>query len=275
MFRTKAQKTIASLVFGAACMVAPSAWSAVQGVPLAGGIAGTVRDAAGQPQMGAAVLLINHQERVIERVLTNEHGEFKLLGLLPNLYSVKVTLASFVPALKKDILVQPGMRSVLNVSLNTLFSSIHLSYPTIENGSIMSDDWKWVLRSASPTRPVMRLLDPDEAEAAAGAAVGPSGEKVRRAVFSGTHAIVKVSAGDSALADLSGNEAGLGTAFALATSVYGANNLQVSGNVGYGPQTGTPATAFRTSFRRMLPGAIRKFRSPCGSCTCRGGSRRP
>jgi carboxypeptidase family protein len=254
MFRTKAQTTIASLVLGAACMVAPSAWSAVQGVPLAGGIAGTVRDAAGQPQMGAAVLLINHQERVIERVLTNERGEFKLLGLLPNLYSVKVTLASFVPALKKDILVQPGMRSVLNVSLNTLFSSIHLSYPTIENGSIMSDDWKWVLRSASPTRPVMRLLDPDEAEAATGAAAGPSGEKVRAAVFSGTHAIVKVSAGDSALADLSANEAGLGTAFALATSVYGANNLQVSGNVGYGPQTGAPATAFRTSFRRNVAG---------------------
>ena len=27
----------------------------------------------------------------------------------------------------------------------------------IENGSIMSDEWKWVLRSATATRPVLRF----------------------------------------------------------------------------------------------------------------------
>ena len=51
-----------------------------------------------------------------------------------------------------------------------------------------------------------------------------------------------------------GNEADLGTAFALATSLYGSNNLQVSGNVGYGSQTGVPAAAFRTSYSRDLMG---------------------
>jgi hypothetical protein len=228
-------------------MVVPSVLRAAEGGLLTGAITGTVKDPAGKPQLGAAVLLLNHQERVIGRVLTDERGEFKLLGLLPNLYSIKVTLASFVPAIKKDILVQPGMRSVLNVKVNTLFSSIQLSYPTIENGSIMSDDWKWVLRSASATRPVMRLLE----EAAANTAPG---EETRAAMFSGTHAILKVSAGDGALADVSGNEAALGTAFALATSVYGANNLQVSGNVGYGAQNGAPAAAFRTSYSRDLAG---------------------
>ena len=59
--------------------------------------------------------------------------------------------------MKKDILVQPGMRSVLNVNLNTLFSSIQFAYPPIENGSLMTDEWKWVLRSASATRPVHAL----------------------------------------------------------------------------------------------------------------------
>src|SRR5947209_17691128 len=159
MLKTKTQMTVASLVLGVACLVAPSVARAIQPAPFSGAITGIVKDAAGEPQMGAAIVLLNHQERVIGRVLTDERGEFKLLGLIPNFYSIKVTLASFIPAVKKDILVQPGMRSVLNVNLNTLFSSIQLSYPTIENGSIMSDDWKWVLRSSAPTRPVMRLVE--------------------------------------------------------------------------------------------------------------------
>jgi hypothetical protein len=200
--------------------------------------------------LGAAVLLLNHQERVINRVLTDERGEFKVLGLLPNFYSIKVTMASFVPAIKRDILVQPGMRSILNVNLNTLFSSIQLSYPTFESGSIMTDDWKWVLRSASATRPVMRLLDPANSDME----LSPdSQEKTRVAMFSGTHAILRVSGGDRPV-DLSANQADLGTAFALSTSVYGANNLQVSGNVGYGIQNGAPTTAFRTSYSRSLAG---------------------
>ena len=73
---------------------------------------------------------------------------------------MRITLATFFPAFKRGILVQPGMRSVLNVSLSGLFSTIQLSYPVaIENGGVMSDDWKWVLRSASSTRPVLRFLD--------------------------------------------------------------------------------------------------------------------
>src|SRR5579863_3027922 len=147
MLSTKTQRTVTSLVFGVACVVAPSMLCAGEMPSLSGAIAGTVKDTAGKPQLGAVVLLLNHQEHVIGRFLTDERGEFKVLGLLPNFYSVKVTLASFVPAFKRDILVQPGMRSILNVKLNTLFSSIQLSYPTLDNGSIMSDDWKWVLRS--------------------------------------------------------------------------------------------------------------------------------
>ena len=51
--------------------------------------------------MGAAVLLYNRQQRLLGRVLTDDHGEFKLLGLVPAPYSVKISLASFVPATKE------------------------------------------------------------------------------------------------------------------------------------------------------------------------------
>jgi hypothetical protein len=73
-------------------------------------------------------------------------------------------------------------------------------------------------------------------------------------VFSDTRGILKVSAGDGPVVTGTGNEADLGTAFALATSLYGNSLLQVSGNVGYGSQTGVPTAAFRTSYSRNLAG---------------------
>jgi hypothetical protein len=213
---------------------------------MAGAITGFVTDAAGVPQMGAAVLLFNRQERQFERALTDERGAFRFLGLNPDIYSIKVTLAAFVPAMKKGILVQPGMASVLNVNLNTLFSSIQFAYPPIENGSLMSDEWKWVLRSASPTRPVLRFSG--DVVALSTDAKG----KRRTAVFSDTRGVFKLSAGDGSVSSDTANQADMGTAFALATSLYGNNMLQVSGNVGYGSQTGVPTAAFRTSYSRNV-----------------------
>jgi hypothetical protein len=45
-----------------------------------------------------------------------------------------------------------------------------------------------------------------------------------------------------------GSSSDLGTAFALATSVFGTRELQFSGNVGYAAASGNPATAFRTRY---------------------------
>jgi hypothetical protein len=215
-------------------------------IPLSGGITGTVADAGGIPQMGATVILLNRQERQIEKLQTDDRGQFKFLGLFPDFYSVRVTLTTFLPAIKKSILVRPGERSVLNVSLSTLFSTIQLSSPNaIESGSILSDDWKWVLRSASSTRPVLRFIDPSTL---------PAGRVERAAIFSDTRGIVRVSAGEGALLAGAGTQADMGTTFALATSLYGNNLLQVSGNLGYGSQTGVPAAAFRTSYSRNFAG---------------------
>jgi len=247
MFRTKTHKTVTSLVVGIACLAVPVSRAAGP-LKLSGAITGLVSDSGGIRQMGATVLLLNRQDRVYEKVLTDERGEFKFLGLFPDLYSVRVTLAAFVPALKKNILVQPGMRSVLNVNLNTLFSSIQLAYPPLENGSLMSDEWKWVLRSASATRPVLRFTGDALAQAPV--------RSTRAAVFTDTRGIVKLSAGDGPLVTGVGNEADLGTAFALATSLYGNNLLEVSGNLGYGSQTGVPTAAFRTSYSRNGGGVL-------------------
>jgi len=247
MFSTKTHRSVAAVFLGVACLAAPCLSYAASPLKLSGAITGIVRDATGIPQMGAAVILYNRQERVSERALTDAWGEFWFSGLLPNVYSIRVSLATFMPAVKRDILVQPGMRSVLNVNLNTLISTIQLSLPAAENGALMSDDWKWVLRSASSTRPITRFLDETRDQVSS---------QQHTAVFSDTRGMLKVSAGEGPLFTGIGNQADLGTTFALATSLYGNNMLQVSGNVGYGSQTGVPAAAFRTSYSRSMSGGI-------------------
>jgi hypothetical protein len=248
MLLARTHNTVASLVIaGLVCLAGPNSGQAAMPVKLAGAITGFVTDASGVPQMGAVVVLFNRQERQFERAMTDQRGVFKFMGLAPDLYSVKVTLAAFVPALKKGILVQPGMASVLNVNLATLFSSIQFAYPPMETGGLMSDEWKWVLRSAGPTRPVLRFNGDALARAT-------SGNRRRSAVFSDTRGVFKVSAGEGSLSSGVANEADLGTAFALATSLYGNNMLKVSGNLGYGSQTGVPTASFRTSYSRNLAG---------------------
>lgn len=230
------------LVTGLLC--AASLATAATPAKLAGSIAGVVRDAAGVPQMGATVVLYNRSERPVQRALTNDKGMFGFASLAPDVYAIRVSLASFLPALKRNIVVQPGMQSLLNVSLASVFSSIELVYHGPGQGPIMSDDWKWVLRSSSATRPVLRFT-PDISE--------PTRRASSTSVFSGTHGMVKVSAGDQGRFSPLGTEPDLGTSFALATSIFGNNQFQLSGNVGYSSNTGIPAAAFRTSYRRELP----------------------
>ena len=242
MFSAKTHISVSALAIGVAglvCLLSPVATRAAEPVKLSGAIGGVVTNTSGNPQMGAAVVLYNRQDRVFQKVLTDERGEFRFLALFPDLYTVRVNLATFVPAVKKDILVQPGMRSVLNVSLSSLFSSIQILYPTVESGTLMTDDWKWILRSASATRPVMRFKDEPVAKDLSQEA----------SVFSDTRGVVQLSAGDPMMNGI-GSQVDMGTAFALATSVFGSNLLAVSGNLGYGAQTGVPAAAIRTSYSR-------------------------
>ena len=243
MLKAKAHITLTSLLAGMVWLAVPVRLPAAAGLQLSGAVTGIVSDPAGVPQMGATVQLLNRLDKPCARVVTDDRGEFRFLALVPDVYSIRVTLAAFVPALKKDILVQPGMRSALAVNLNTLFSTIQLAYPPFENG-LMTDDWKWVLRSASSTRPVLRFTPVPIAD--------PPKKPDHATVFSDTRGIVQLSAGEGEQATGVASQADMGTAFALATSLYGSNNLQVAGNVGYGSQTGAPATAFRTSYSRHI-----------------------
>ncbi len=235
---------------GVAAMLMAAAGSAraASPVPQSGSLIGFVASQAGVPQMGAGVFLYNDYERLVGRTLTNERGAFAFESLAPGLYTVRVTLASFVPAVKRNIRIQPGMRSFLSINLASVLSSIELVYSAPGTAKIMSDDWKWVLRTASSTRPVLRfgpLIDISS----------PSEERRQesREIFGDTRGVFRVSTGEYGELASAGTYADLGTAFALATSLFGSNHLEFAGSLAYSSSAGIPAAGFRTGFSRPDP----------------------
>ncbi len=244
MSRKQTHRSIGFLALAAACLCFEAvSWagdSLRSPLKLSGAIGGVVTDSTGLPEMGAWVILYNRQDRIYDKVLTDERGQFRFRGLFPDLYSVRVGLTTFVPALRKDILVQPGMQALLKVSLSSLFSSIQVAYPRPGNGTFMTDDWKWMLRGASATRPVLRFAGE------VGTALGD--HQPRASAFSDTRALLQLSASDGSPVTGASDEADLGTAFALATSIFGNSHLELSGNLGYGIQGGVPVSTFRTAY---------------------------
>jgi hypothetical protein len=212
---------------------------------LSGQLDGFVKDVAGKPQAGAIVVLLNRQDRLLQRSATDALGSFSFAELLPDFYSIQVSFASFVPAVKERIQIRPGMRSMLDVSLSRVFSSIQLISTTPLPNGLMSDSWKWVLRADSPSRPVLRFLPVQVSTSP------DSGESGPRTMFSDSRGLVKISASDGAPV-MGDSQADLGTQFAFVTSVYGGNRLQVAGDVGYGTGPAAPSGAFRTTYSREL-----------------------
>jgi hypothetical protein len=117
--------------------------------PLAGQILGHVRSSSGVAQMGATVLLYNRYDQLVRQALTTEQGRFAFDALAPDLYSLRVTLASFMPALRRNIAVAAGSENVLQINLASVLSTVELVSSGASRGTLMSDDWKWVLRSSS------------------------------------------------------------------------------------------------------------------------------
>lgn len=213
--------------------------SAITPLELSGSLGGQVKNASGVAQMGATVILYNRYDRAIRRVMTDADGSFRFNSLLPDLYSIRVSLNSFIPAFKRNIAIRPGFHSVLTINMASMLSSIEFVSSSPIKGSLMSDDWKWVLRSSQSTRPVLRYAD-----------LGPviTASKSRTNVFSETRGIVKVSAGDATSFAGTTAQPDLGTAFAVATSLFGSNQFEISGNFGYSAHTGLPTAGFRTRF---------------------------
>lgn len=244
----------AALALSFASLISLSSAQGASPVRFSGQLVGLVTDVSGKPQPGAMVVLLNRQNQFLQRSATDALGTFSFGDLLPDLYSIQVSFTSFVPAIKDRIQIRPGMRSLIDVSLSKVFSSIQLVSTSPVPGGLMSDSWKWTVRANDPLRPILRLLPAaapaqQSSEATSGTDTGTASS--RTSMFSESRGLVKISASDGAPV-MGDNQADLGTEFAFATSVYGGNHLQVAGDVGYGVGSIAPSGAFRTTYSRDL-----------------------
>src|SRR5579863_9015449 len=126
-----------------------------------GSISGYVRDGSGTPQMGAVVEIIGTAARTLT-VFTDGAGFYSAKDLLPGLYTVKVSAASFLPAWRDKVGLHAGASTHLNVTLSTLLNAMRVG-PL--RGDSDDDDWKWTLRSVA-NRPVLRVFDDPSANPA-------------------------------------------------------------------------------------------------------------
>jgi len=132
-----------------------------------GSLTGVVRDISGVPQMGATVEIISEAVRPAAPLdlFTNTQGTFRGQKLSPGFYTVRVTLAGFLPTLEKHVRINSNLTTVLRIELESMFASLDELRRSPSSAPIMSDDWKWVLRSASAMRPVLEWMDGDLAAA--------------------------------------------------------------------------------------------------------------
>jgi hypothetical protein len=128
----------------------------------AGRIAGTVADTTGTPQMGATISILPEQlaDSSPAHVFTDARGRFLSAPLAAGLYTVNVTLAGFLPALAQHVDVDQMRTTVLHMQMGTALASLERSAAQSPPGSTQdADNWKWVLRGASASRPILRWSD--------------------------------------------------------------------------------------------------------------------
>ncbi len=194
-----------------------------------GAISGYVRNVTGDPQMGAVVEILGAANRALT-VFTDGAGFYSASGLLPGLYTLKVTAPSFLPAMREKVGIHAGARVNVNVTLKTLLGMMQLGpIRTVSD----DDDWKWTLRSVA-NRPILRIFDDPTVVA----------EKQNHdlrgtlAFFSGSPAEGYGSGSD------------MSTTFTLERSIFSDSRLNFSGNLGYG--VGMPAAALRAGYSHRL-----------------------
>ena len=163
--------------------------------------------------------------------LTNTQGIFRGDKLSPGLYTVRVTLAGFLPTLQQHIRINPSLTTLVRVEMESMFATLDQLRRQPNATRAEADDWKWVLRSASGTRPVLQW---DEHSISAG---GDQNGPMPRMLMEFTD-------GARRPGSVSNVASAPGTAFAYNQKLSGAGSLLVAGQVSY--DTESPAGGVAT-----------------------------
>lgn len=223
------------------CLTAPRCGGAEYGR-----VAGTVLDTQGNPLMGATVLIVGPAlegtravDAVLERIITDAHGRFAIEHLVPGWYSLQVTSATRLPALRNGIRVEAGQTARLKFVLSDIFAPLRFQAPA---GSVSNwgDDWKWILRTSAVTRPILRYQE-----------VARTAAKISKPVLPASQRLIGMIPGSIRREALAGDP-GLGSILAYLRPLSEDADLLVAGSMtANGIQASSLATAVR---RNMLKG---------------------
>ncbi|MFI5094094.1 MAG: carboxypeptidase-like regulatory domain-containing protein [Candidatus Acidiferrales bacterium] len=214
-------------------MPADAQLKSVQGI-----LSGVVRDTAGTPQMGASVELI--QESVASTppldFFTNTQGVFRGERLVPGFYTVRVTLAGFLPTLEKHIRVSANLTTLVRIQLESMFASLEQLRRAPSSAASETDDWTWVLRTASSVRPVLQWVEEDPLSA-----VNVDADSVPAEPARGRLEFTDGSRRPGSVSNLPASPA---TAFAYDQQIGGTSRLLLAGLMSY--DTDSPAGGIAT-----------------------------
>ena len=164
-------------------------------------------------------------------LLTNDRGRFSTATLATGMYSIKVTLAGFLPAIQQHIQVNDQQTTLLEIVLGSVLSSFEkLQRHPAEQ--VASDEWIWVLRSSSATRSILRWQDGTIIVEG----VPNQSEVVQKQSF---HGRLDVTSGSDHPGSVSNLAASPGTAFAYDVEMGEHGRLYMAGQFSY--EGGAPA----------------------------------
>jgi hypothetical protein len=195
-----------------------------------GKLSGVVSDPAGNPQMGATILLSAEAVggRAPLQLLTNQNGIFTGQHLRPGLYSVKATLAGFLPTMEQHISVGADATTLIHIELDSVFASLDtLRRPASQPAE--NDDWRWVLRTSAASRPVLQFSD-------GSVIVADSGSSNADAHGPQPHAQVEMTSGASEPGSSSARSGAIATTASYDQSLGRAGRLLMAGRLQY-PQS--------------------------------------
>jgi len=215
-----------ALILALTCCSIGANTSSAQAKAAAGKLSGIVRDTTGTPQMGATVEIV--PEAAIKAVslglLTNMQGIFQGERITPGLYTVRVTLAGFLPTIQQHVRISAHVTTVVRVELESMFASLDQLRRQPSTASVESDDWKWLLRSASITRPVLQWADD-------GSTIASNASSDANAV--GPRARLDFTDGARRPGSASNLPSAPGTAFAYDLDLGGVSRLLLAGQINY------------------------------------------
>jgi len=214
---------LGTLVFIAASASFGTSATMAQSKLVSGKLAGVVRDLTGTPQMGASVEVFAEAPGAASSLdyLTNTQGIFRGDKLSPGLYTIRVTLAGFLPTLQQHVRINANLTTMVRIEMESMFASLEQLRRQPNSAKADADDWKWVLRSASGTRPILQF---DE-----NAVLTANGDTAGRA----PKILLEFTDGARRPGSVSNVAAAPGTAFAYDQKLGGTGSLLVAGQMSY------------------------------------------